>query len=1528
MTLTRTHLRAVAAWLLLMLTAAVCASESMHFRHLTVEDGLSNRWVTSLVQDRDGLIWIGTDSGLNRYDGHSVRVFNTDPEAPGSLPSDYVVDLTLDRHGELWVATGDGVSRYDRSRQQFINYSLRRPDVAGDDDLGIRRIALDASDRIWLATWFGIARFDPQSGDLSFPVDAHHNIRGEVALTLHRDSHELLWTAFGDTGLLRIDPDAEQFEVMPLSQWLDGESEPEIQSIHSDHQRLFLAGPFGVLVVDRQQWELLQHFPTGEAENQLQGAFWVMDLLLDDQQRLWVGNEEQLQRIDLDSGRIVRQTHQPARRSSLSSNRIAVFMQDRDGLVWIGTETDGLNIFNPVSEAFRTLGQRSLPDSTDGLAGNDVWSVLEDDQDRLWVTTEHTLNLVHADATVQHFQPQDHRNPRDHEIGSPFLGTLAMDSDGHILVAGTAGVDRFDPQRLQVSGRYRNDPDNPESLVNDFIYSLFMDDRDRLWVGTRHGLSLRIGEQRFRHFLPGDDGGLPDGQINHINQLSDGTVIVGTYTGLYAFDEQQQRFFGVSLQALGGGRDLRAVSASALTDAQDQLLVGTTGLGLLLYDWPLSSHSTPVARFRSTEGLANDRVWAIEPDAAGFFWISTNHGLSRFNPADGSFVNYSTATGLPDNEFNEGASGIANNGDLMFGGVRGLVRFDPADVNRLTQEVSRQIVFTDISVDGQALAPQEQHPILLDHDTSRLRFRFAVTEYSSPGDHRYRYRLDPVQRDWVDLGQRGEIEFLRLQPGRYTLEVQGRNARGHWSDQPAVLSWRIQPPPWRSTWAYTAYALTALALLLLITWIIGNRRRQRRATLAAIRANRTRLHLALMASGDGLWDWHAKDNTVHRSQLAADSSLEELATVSLEQDRRSVHVLDLLDLESAWQKLLDGQNDEFELEYRRQDGSELRWIRECGKVVERDSLGRVRRVSGTFKDISEERKTADHARLFGQAFDHTSEAVVILDAQRRVVAVNRAFHRITGFARDAIIGQSSAFLSSSRHDREFYRAIWQTVHSEGHWSGELWERKSNDEPYPCWINISVVHDEQQRISHYVAVFSDITERKMAEEKLRRLAKFDPLTELPNRSFLKERLEKALSHAEREWQQLGVLFLDLDRFKQINDSLGHNVGDRLLQIVAQRLGRCVRKHDTVARISGDEFVILLENIPDAQSAAHVAEKVLDSLNVPMQLEGNEVTVSTSIGISVYPNDGADAAILLKNADTAMYHAKSEGRNNFQYYAPEMNASAFERLSLENALRKAVSGGELLLYFQPRFNTTTGQVVGAEALVRWQHPKRGMVSPGEFIPVAEETGLIKVLGDWVMQKAIACIADWQQRFSLDPVFRVSVNLSPRQLIHDDLREKILGMLRSHKVAGSRLELEITEGVLMDRKGRGVKQLQELESMGLCVSVDDFGTGYSSMNYLKDLPINVLKIDQSFVRDIERDPQDAAIVNTIIQLAHSLSLQVVAEGVETEGQLDYLKRHGCELVQGFLLGKPMPEEAFCSLLQEKQHQANQPLETQINP
>jgi diguanylate cyclase (GGDEF)-like protein/PAS domain S-box-containing protein len=1501
---------ALVSWL--MLPGSCAWAQSLSVRHLTAEQGLSNRYVNALAQDANGHIWIGTSAGLNRYDGQRVVTYLPSPEAADGLPSEYIPDLTLDAQQRLWMATGLGLSRYRPQHDDFINYPLQSAD--GNDVLDIRRIQSDARGRIWLATWSGLAYFNPNNETLNFPFrddQANIPLPAATATTLHKDRQGHFWTAFYDASLVRIDPTSDQVQRWYLKDLIPGiDEDHHIQSIHSATGRLFLAGHFGVVVLRLADMSLQKHFTVGASDQQLQPAYWTMDMLLDRSQRLWVGSDVLLQRIDLVTGDIERFSHVPALRSSLSDNSIAALMQDRDGLVWIATHGDGVNIFNPVSEAFNSLNPATA--ETPGHAENSIWDIQADNDEQLWVSSEYSLYSVDREGNTQHFKMAVDNGGEDIGLPESYPAQLALDSDGSLLIATTDGMVRMDPSSRDVLEHYQHDPDLPGSIADDLVYDILRDDQERLWVATYNGLSLlKPGAEGFVNYRAGEESGLRENIINVVDQLEDGSIVVGTSGGVYRLDENSGQFIGASLRHLTGGPELRYVSAIAYDAERGTLLVGTGGSGLLEYDWPVRTDSLEKNRYTKQDGLPDNHIWSLLPGDDGRYWISTNDGMAQFDPDSGNFVKYNTALGLPDNEFNEAAAYRHPSGELFFGGIRGVVHFRPQAVQNRLQATTDQVIFTQVSIDGEVL-PLDGSITEWPHDFSRLTATFSVPEYTAPSNQRFRYRLDPVYQNWVELGSRSEIELVNLSPGDYTLQVEGRSASGNWSARPASISWRIKPPLWASRSAYLAYAGAAFVLILLLLYARRQRRLRREQVIAAIDNHRSRLHLALWASNEGLWEWHAEDNLVHRSLIDSDGRLREISAHSLDQDRHNVLDSDLPTVSLAWDALLNGETDVFEVEFQRLNTDNQRvWVRECGRVVERNAYGLAVHVSGTFKDINRERENADHARLFGQAFDHTSEGVVILDAQRRVVAINRAFCRISGFAREHVLGQPSSFLSSDHHDKFFYRDVWRTVHENGHWSGEVWERKADDTPYPCWGNISVVVDEKNQISHYVAVLSDITERKKAEYELHKLARFDPLTELPNRSFLRERLEQALSRAERNWEQLGVLFLDLDRFKQINDSLGHNVGDRLLQLVGMRLKRCVRKHDTVARISGDEFVIVLEGIPDAQAAAHVAEKILESLVTPMQLEGNEATVSTSIGISLYPHDGSDSASLLKNADTAMYHAKSEGRNNFQFYAPEMNASAFERLRLENALRQAVSKNELELHYQPRFNINDQSIVGAEALLRWRHPTRGMVSPGEFIPVAEETGLIRTLGDWVCQRALQDLAAWLDSDLLPEKFRLSINLSPRQLIHEDLSERILGIMQTHQVSAKHLELEITENVLMDHKDRGVAQLEKLEAMGLCVSVDDFGTGYSSMSYLKELPINVLKIDQSFVRDIEGDPQDAAIVRTIIQLAHSLSLEVVAEGVESKGQLDFLRQHGCHLVQGFLLARPMPHDDFVGRL-----------------
>jgi diguanylate cyclase (GGDEF)-like protein/PAS domain S-box-containing protein len=544
-------------------------------------------------------------------------------------------------------------------------------------------------------------------------------------------------------------------------------------------------------------------------------------------------------------------------------------------------------------------------------------------------------------------------------------------------------------------------------------------------------------------------------------------------------------------------------------------------------------------------------------------------------------------------------------------------------------------------------------------------------------------------------------------------------------------------------------------------------------------------------------------------------------------------------------------------------------------------------------------------------FENTKEGVMIADAANRVVAVNRAFVEITGYGADELIGRTPEVLRSSRQDEAFYRRIGEAVREHGNWQGELWDRRKNGEDYPAWLSISVVKDDDGRVTHHVSVFSDITVLKESEARLDQLAHHDPLTGLPNRLLLNARAEHALARARRNEKQMAVLFLDLDRFKYINDTLGHPAGDLLLQQVAERLRKCVRDEDTISRLGGDEFTVVLEDLDDAGAASTVARKILGALSEKAVLFGREVFVTCSIGISLYPRDGEDIVTLFKNADSALYRAKDQGRDTYQFYTEELTTLAVERLELENDLRHALETGELRVHYQPQDNLRSGRITGMEALARWQHPRRGLLMPADFIPLAEETGLIVPLGEWVLRTACFQAKAWLDAgLSTAPV---AVNLSPRQFRQKDLVERIAGTLQESGLPPDHLELEITEGLVMFNVEASVTLMGRLKDLGVRFSIDDFGTGYSSLSYLKRFPIDKIKIHQSFVQNITTDPEDAAISSAIISLTHSMKRKAIAEGVETDAQREFLLSHHCDEIQGHHFSKPAPADEIERLLRE---------------
>ncbi|MDR3436780.1 EAL domain-containing protein [Telmatospirillum sp.] len=586
-------------------------------------------------------------------------------------------------------------------------------------------------------------------------------------------------------------------------------------------------------------------------------------------------------------------------------------------------------------------------------------------------------------------------------------------------------------------------------------------------------------------------------------------------------------------------------------------------------------------------------------------------------------------------------------------------------------------------------------------------------------------------------------------------------------------------------------------------------------------------------------------------------------------------------------------------QWNRADGTTI-WLRwKANPWTERD--GTVGGIILSAEDVTDSRLADDQKRITSTLFTHTLEGILFTDAEGTILAANPAFCAVTGYLEAELIGANPRILKSERHDQDFYVRMFETVAAVGSWQGEIWNRRKDGELFPEWLTISAVRDSAGGITNYIGSSVDISRAKETEAQIDRLANRDPLTDLPNRTAVMQSIQRAIAKARRDDSKGAILFLDLDHFKNVNDSLGHPVGDELLCAVARRYGARLRDNDILSRTGGDEFLVLLENLRDPAQAASVAQTLIDALKTPFALPGgHEIYIGTSIGISVFPDDGDVPDRVISCADAAMYQAKKGGRNSFLFYTQALTQAAHARIDLEAALRKGLDRGEFLVHYQPLVAMADLQITGVEALVRWQRPHHGLVSPGQFIPVAEETGLILPLGAEVLRMACRQMREWLDGGA--PLQTMAVNLSAHQFTQPDIAEQVAGILAETGLSGRYLELEITESALMD-SGEAERKLSALKTLGVRLAIDDFGTGYSSLAYLKRLPIDKLKIDQSFVHDIPNDPANMEIVAAVVAMAKNLHLTVLAEGVETEAQLAFLRDLHCDALQGYLFSRPLP-------------------------
>ena len=1500
----------VLAWLAgacTLASAALAAHERSHyFASLAANDELAQGTINSVLQDRSGLVWIATQGGLHRYDGHEVVLYQHQADVAGTLPESFVTALAETGGGQLFIGTSRrGVVRLDRAHARFVPVPTPSERRALRDT--VTALATDLDDGLWIGSQFGLERVDRNGQRRDVLRLEGNRFRMLRQIALCRDGAMLVASGVGAYEIARGSLEATAVDASTTGSELSAAF-----CSASGTRWLAASGKLFRLAADGVElgWQPPPEWPRGA----------IVDIAEDAAGQLWLALQGAgLARLDPNSGAALLLRSDARIAGSLPENSVRDLFVDRSGLLWVGSDLQGLAFTDPAGAKFTYLYDADAGDRE--VDANNIRSLLADGTRGLWIGSEGD-GLRHYDFDTRRFESHLAELA---ELLAPGevqprvrINALAHAADGALWVGTHRGMLRYDPARR--SGKVLAvDAQRNDALPDADVRSLATGADGSLWIGTLNGGLVRYepARERWERFPPASDdaaAGLWHASVMALHEDRSGRVWIGTLGGLNVYERATGRLHKIATRE-GDNQGLAGDRVRSILESTDgDIWIGThNGLNHLL------SYENGQARFRAyliSDGLANDTIYGLLDDADGRIWASTNRGISMLDPERGEVRNFLARDGLQGLEFNGGAQTRLGDGRLAFGGTHGLNWLLPKAMAPSSFEVP--LAFTSVQIGSKRRRiddPAHFNEILLTADDRVLMLGIAALDYAAPEHNRYRYRLLGYDDQWVDLGTRREVALTNLAPGGYELQVLGSNHDGRYATAPLSARVTVAPAWWQTRLARGG---AALALVASLFGYIAHRRRsllRLQAQHDQLKLYSDRLSLALWASRDGFWDWDIRSDRMFLSgpEEFLDGQRETEIPGQFWRDR-VVHGDDRERVLAALQAHLDGQREHYECEYRvytRQ--KRVTWIAARGRATERDSDGTITRVAGTFRDVSIERDRDRDRRIAQEVIRCMSEAVCVTGLDFRFSSVNGAFSRITGYADHEVIGVEAGILDSDQHPREFYQELRNTMIARGHWSGELWQRRKDGEQFLSWLEISEIRDAAGVRTHWVAVISDITDRKRAEQELRYLANYDTLTGLPNRTLLSERLAHALIRARRLGTKVAVLFLDLDRFKHVNDSMGHAAGDRLLKAAAARIVTSVRESDTVARLGGDEFTILLEDLPDSTEAERVAQKMLATFGSPLEIDGRqEVVITPSIGISLYPEHGQLPTDLLKHADTAMYHAKERGRNTYQVYDDAMDTRVRLRANLASQLQRAMERKELSLVFQPKMALRDNRIVGAEALLRWDNGTLGPIPPSTFIPIAEETGLIVPIGDWVLREACRQIGRWSEAGLA--MHTIAVNVSALQLFRGDLVRRLREILAEMRVPAHRLELELTESMLMANPEQSIATLTQIKALGVHLSVDDFGTGYSSLAYLKRLPIDTLKIDKTFVGDLTTDPDDEAIVSTVIMMAHSLGLDVIAEGVETNDQLRYLTEQKCDEVQGNLISAPLEAERILQFLLDR--------------
>lgn len=1456
---------------------------AQQLQRISTDEGLSQNYVTKILQDDLGYIWIATAQGLNRFDGYTVTPF----DGGFTLNENFITTLFKTHAGNIIVST-ELAGAYLVNPKTLTTRNIFSGNIAGNTAsyASIEAIA-QHQDTFYLAILNKVYSLNSKTNSLTLEFTIGNENSVVRALKYYKNK---LFIGT-QTGLFSYDLKTESLTPLNLHT-------PDKQTVDNSNVKFLSVDPtLGLLVGTVEgMYALSLNSSAGAAADQSTKSV-IADYNIWDYTNTpygeFIATEHGLFEFKRAKGTTELVLSFDQSKFNITENTINDLMVDSSGVFWLASRTQGVLTWSINTRRFNKI---TLPEN------NYINSIYQDDDLSMWYGTDNGLAHVNAkNKTTYYLTSQDPKAVYG-EYAIFAINKAHLDSTSRYLwLTGYYSLILFDKETGTAVAKKDLNNALSEGAV---IYGLSEVAPDTFAFYNDHSFYVYNGKTGLTREI--------NGLKQHVNPLEAYTFhrpfndypnefVISTTTHFYRYNEQTNTLTAIYKTSKKGNQSYHTVE-NWLTDKNNILWLATTSEGLVGID---AQSFEKKHHFNVSNALKTQSIYSLISDEYGYLWFSSKNGLYRLNTDTLRLRVFTVKDGLSVNLFSTLGAITLKNNTVMFGSSYGAISFNPAEF--LQQSTQTTTSITDITLMSRDLDYQPNQfatsALQLTHEDMGLEVSFSNFDFQNSAETRYKITLQgPTSLEYDDL-KANKIFFTKLPPGNYQLKASAYNFNSATESKPALLNFNVAYAPWKSPYAYAAYILIIITVLCLLFWQYRSRQ------LAIANAQKATIHsqkqtdLALSNNKSGIWDYHYNDDSVNTNRGSELGYTNLPNRIPLKHYLALIHPEDKPRVISHWLNFTKQKKHEhWQATYRlKHKLGHWLWYQDLGQIIYDEHTNKPVSVSGIYTNITEQRANEQQANILGEAFGQINDWLLILDNNLVPVSANNSFIKTFSQTHKHPLSLKVFVNAIGKAQCKSYVNTLKSLTAKQNWRTDAVIKTATNPHHPIHISATAIAKDTHRISYYVIVISDLTEQKKAEDELRYLANFDPLTQLPNRSLMHQKICKSIKKAHQQLTQSALLFIDLDKFKPVNDTFGHAVGDQLLCNITQRVSAMLPSNATLGRQSGDEFLVLVDNVEDIAALNNIVKSISSELANKVIIEDFSINISASIGVALYPFDASSTDLLIRNADVAMMHAKQAGRNGFKFFNDSMNEQIKQKLILENDLKDAAKDNLLFNHYQPIIDTHAQTINGVELLMRWENNGQ-FVSPALFIPIAEETGLIEALTEQALERALTELAP---TLASNPLFYISLNLSPKHILRTNIATKLTNILKQHQMSPVQLRLEITENILLEDKQKAAKQLQKLKSVGFKLLLDDFGTGYSSLTYLSQFPIDVIKIDQSFVNSIGVDKSDESIIKTIYTLAQNLELYCIAEGVETKQQKAFLEGLGCHVLQGYYFAKPMRAE-----------------------